>query len=54
MARLKLKVGDKLHAVEQPHRGLKLSPYDDKHARALEAARKLIREYQDSLKALAK
>jgi putative addiction module antidote len=54
LARLKLRVGDKLHAVEQPHRGLKLSPYDDKHARALEAARKLIREYQDSLKALAK
>jgi hypothetical protein len=46
-------VGDRLHIVEQPERGLKLSPYDDKHARALEAARKLMREYQDSLKALA-
>ena len=28
LARLKLKEGDKLHVVEQPERGLKLSPYD--------------------------
>ena len=36
LARLRLKEGDKLHIVEQTERGLKLSPYDPHHAKAME------------------
>jgi putative addiction module antidote len=54
LARLRLKEGDKLHIVEQTDRGLKLSPYDPKHAKAMEIARRAFRTYADTLKALAK
>jgi putative addiction module antidote len=54
LARLRLKEGDKLHIVEQTERGLKLSPYDPHHAKAMEIARKAFREYADTFKALAK
>jgi len=53
LARLKLKEGDKLHIVEQTERGLKLSPYDPKHAKAMEIARRSFRNYADTYKALA-
>jgi putative addiction module antidote len=54
LSRLKLKEGDKLHIVEQTERGLKLSPYDPKHARTMEIARKVMHEYRDTFAALAK
>jgi putative addiction module antidote len=54
LARLKLKEGDKLHVVEQTERGIKLSPYDPKHAKAMEFARRSFRKYADTYKALAK
>ena len=54
LARLKLKEGDKLHIVEQTERGIKLSPYDPKHAKAMEIARRSFRNYADTYKALAK
>jgi putative addiction module antidote len=54
LARLKLKEGDQLHVVEQPERGIKLSPYDPKHAEAMEIARRSFRKYADTYKALAK
>jgi putative addiction module antidote len=54
LARLKLKEGDKLHVVEQTERGLKLTPYDPKHAKAMEIARRSFRKYADTYKALAK
>lgn len=54
LARLKLKEGDKLYVVEQPERGLKLTPYDPKHAKAMEIARRSFRKYADTYKALAK
>ena len=54
LSRLKLKEGDKLHIVEQTERGIKLSPYDPKHARAMEIARKIMHEYRDTFAALAK
>jgi putative addiction module antidote len=54
LARLKLQEGDKLHVVEQTERGIKLSPYDPKHAKAMEFARHSFREYADAYKALAK
>ena len=53
LARLKLKVGDKLHVVEQTERGFKLTPYDPKHAEAVEIARRSFRKYADTYKALA-
>jgi putative addiction module antidote len=54
LARLKLKEGDKLYVVEQTERGIKLSPYDPKHAEAMEFARRSFRKYADTYKALAK
>jgi putative addiction module antidote len=54
LARLKLKEGDTLHIIEQTERGLKLSPYDPKHAKAMEIARRAFRTYADTFKALAK
>lgn len=54
LARLKLKAGDKLHIVEQTERGIKLSPYDPKHAKAMEIARHAFHKYADTFKALAK
>jgi len=54
LARLKLREGDKLHVVEQTERGIKLSPYDPKHAKAMEIARRSFHKYADTYKALAK
>lgn len=54
LARLKLVEGDKLHVVEQTERGLKLTPYDPKHAKAMEIARRSFRRYADTYRALAK
>jgi putative addiction module antidote len=54
LARLNLKVGDVLHVVEQTERGLKLSPYDPDHDKALTIARRAFRKYADTYKALAK
>ena len=54
LARLRLKEGDKLFVVEQTERGIKLSPYDPKHAKAMEIARRSFRKYADTYKALAK
>lgn len=54
LARLDLKEGDKLHIVEQTERAMKISPYDPKHAKAMEIARKAFRAYSNTFKALAK
>jgi putative addiction module antidote len=54
LARLKLKEGDQLYVVEQTERGVKLTPYDPKHAKAIEIARRSFRTYADTYKALAK
>jgi len=54
LARLKLSEGDKLHVVEQTERGLKLSPYDPKHAKAMEIARRSFHKYADTYRTLAK
>ena len=53
LARLKLKEGDKFHIVEQTERGIKLTPYDPKHAEAMAIARRSFRKYADTYKALA-
>jgi putative addiction module antidote len=54
LARLKLKEGDTFHVVEQPERGIKLTPYDPKHEKAMKIARKVMEEYKDTFRALAK
>jgi putative addiction module antidote len=54
LARLKLSEGDKLHVVEQTERGIRLTPYDPKHAQAMDIARRSFRKYADTYKALAK
>jgi putative addiction module antidote len=54
LSRLKLREGDRLHVVEQTERGIKLSPYDPKHAEGMEIARRSFRKYADTYKALAK
>ena len=54
LARLSLKEGDKLYVVEQPERGVKLTPYDPKHAKAMGIAREAFRTYANTFKALAK
>ncbi len=54
LARLKLAEGDKLHVVEQTERGLKLTPYDPKHAEGMALARRSFRRYADAYRALAK
>ena len=54
LARLKLKVGDQLHVIEQTERGFKLSPYDLVHAKGMEIARRAFRTYANTFKALAK
>lgn len=54
LARLKLQEGDKLHVIEQPERGIKLTPYDPKHAKTMKVAREVMEEYKDTFRALAK
>lgn len=54
LARLRLKPGDVLHVIEASERGLHLSPYDPKHAKAMEIARKAFVKYADTFRALAK
>lgn len=54
LARLRLKEGDKLHVVEQTDRGVKFSPYDPKHAKAMAIARRSFSNYAETYKALAK
>lgn len=54
LARLQLQEGDKLQAVEQPEKAVKLVPYDDTHARAMQIAREVMHEYRETFRALAK
>jgi putative addiction module antidote len=54
LARLRLQEGDNLYVVEQTERAIKLSPYDPKHAKAMDIARRSFRKYADTYKALAK
>jgi putative addiction module antidote len=54
LARLKLAEGDRLYVVEQTERGLKLTPCDPKHAKAMELARRSFRKCADTYKALTK
>ena len=54
LARLNLKEGDKLHVVEQTDQGIKLTPHDPVHARTMAIARRVMDEYKDTFRELAK
>src|SRR3977135_2982195 len=54
LARLNLKEGDKLYPVEQPDGSLRLSPFNPKHARTMEIARKRLHKHRDTFAALEK
>ena len=54
VTRFDLKEGDKLYPVQQPDGSLRLVPYNPKHARAMEIARRMMREYRETFEALAK
>ena len=54
LAKLDLSEGDLLHVVRQPDRGVQLTPYDPKHAKAMDLARKAFKTYANTFKALAK
>jgi putative addiction module antidote len=54
LARLNLKEGDRFYPVKQPDGSLRLSPFNPKHARTMEIARKIMHEYRDTFAALAK
>ena len=53
LARLNLQQGDRLLLSELPDRSFKVSPYDPEPAEAMEVARELFKEYQDTFKTLA-
>ena len=40
--------------TETADRGLKIAPYDPAHDEAMQIAREVMKEYQDTFKALAK
>lgn len=54
LARLNLRDGDKLHVIEQPERGVHLTPYDATHAKGMEIARKAFKAYANTFRELAK
>jgi putative addiction module antidote len=54
LAELNFSQGDWVHVSRTADRGLKISPYDPDHEEAMEIARRVMREYQDTFKALAK
>lgn len=54
LARLRLREGDVLHVVEEPERGLKLTPYDPRHERGMDIARRAFKTYADTFRTLAK
>jgi len=54
LARLRLEQGDWVYVTELPDRSIKIAPYDPKHEAAMKIAREVMKEYQDTFKALAK
>lgn len=54
LARVRLEEGDTLHVVEQTEGGLKLARHDAFHEKAMNIARQAMREYANTLRALAK
>jgi putative addiction module antidote len=53
LAKLRVRKGDRLYAVETPN-GIELTPYDPDFASQIEAAEEIMHEDRDVLKKLAK
>ena len=53
LARLRLEQGDWVHVTEMPDRSVKIASYDPKHEEVMKIAREVMKEYQDTFKALA-
>jgi putative addiction module antidote len=51
LAKLKIEKGDTLYVTETPY-GVQLTPYDEKFAKVMEAAIKVMRENRDTLRQL--
>jgi putative addiction module antidote len=54
LARLKLDQGDWVYVTELPDRSVKIAPYDPDHEEVMKTAREIMKEYQDTFRALAK
>jgi putative addiction module antidote len=54
LARLNLRKGDLLYAVETPDGGYRLTPYDPDFATKMDKAEDVMRRYRNTLNALAK
>ena len=54
LARLGLKQGDEVVVTEGPDRTLTMTPYDDDDDETMRIARQIMKEYKNTLKALAK
>ncbi len=52
LAKLHVQKGDSLYITETPN-GVQLTPYDEKFARTMEVADKVMRKYRDTLRRLA-
>jgi putative addiction module antidote len=53
LAKLRVEKGDSLYVTETPD-GVQLTPYDAEFTRQVEAGRKVMRQYRDALRKLAK
>ena len=54
LARFRLSEGDRFTVVQQPGGEVKLVPYDDLHARGMEIARQVMKDYAGTMRELAK
>lgn len=54
LARLGLAQGDSVSVTEGPDRSLTISPYEEEDAETQRIAREVMKEYKNTLKALAK
>ena len=54
LARLGLEQGDQVFVTFEPDQSFKVSVHEDKHARVMQIAREVMREYRHALKELAK
>lgn len=54
LARLGLEQGDEVFVTLEPDQSFKVSRQDDKHAKVMEIAREVMKEYHSALKELAK
>lgn len=54
LARLGLEQGDAVFIREDAERSFNVSPYDEQHEKVMQIARQVMKDYQNTFKALAK